>query len=144
MRQNGLNGPCKKAKAQHLRFVSSNPSEQMVLEKKYVFGRSSPIPRPEHVLESLARCEVLDVLPPWLKTKINTARAHTTKDIVWFTLKVLQPSPDFLRIGICRELMAKSAALTSYARMFHTKLEVTVEVKVRVEPQEVLQHLVNT
>eukprot|EP00971_Amphidinium_carterae_P288148 5720563-Amphidinium_carterae.1 len=46
--------------------------------------------------------------------------------------------------------MVKSAAITTYERaiqwleVFYTKLEVAVEVKVRVEPQEVLHHLVNT
>eukprot|EP00971_Amphidinium_carterae_P288149 5720563-Amphidinium_carterae.2 len=72
----------KQAKTMHLRFVASTPKEQAALKKKYVLGRASPIPRPEHALESLARCEVLDVLPPWLKRQINTAGVHTTKDIV--------------------------------------------------------------
>eukprot|EP00971_Amphidinium_carterae_P017486 344808-Amphidinium_carterae.1 len=65
----------------------------------------SPIPKPENVLESLARCEILDVLPSWLKQKIYVAGVHSTKDIVRFTLKVLQPSPDFLRLGISRDLV---------------------------------------
>eukprot|EP00971_Amphidinium_carterae_P091292 1806874-Amphidinium_carterae.3 len=124
------------AKKMHLRFVTSTPNEQAALEKKNVLGRSSPIPRPEHALESLARCEVLDILPAWLKSQANTAGVHTTKDIVW--------------IGISRDLLAKSAAITTYGRaiqwleVFYAKLEVAVEVKVRVEPQEVLHHLVNT
>eukprot|EP00971_Amphidinium_carterae_P311575 6192669-Amphidinium_carterae.2 len=69
-------------------------------EVLYVLGRSAPIPRPEHALESVARCEALDVLPEWLRRQVNIAGMHTTKDVMWYTLKVLQPSPDFLRISI--------------------------------------------
>eukprot|EP00971_Amphidinium_carterae_P338884 6476426-Amphidinium_carterae.1 len=138
------------AKRMHFRFASSTPKEQASLEKKYVLGRASPILRPEHALEILARCEVLDVLPGWLKSQINIAGIHTTRDVVWFTLKVLQPSPDFLRIGISKDLMARVAEIKTYTRaiqwleIFYTKMEVAIEAKVRVEPQEVLHHLVNT
>eukprot|EP00971_Amphidinium_carterae_P166590 3301607-Amphidinium_carterae.1 len=75
---------------------------------------------------------------------------HITRDVMWFTLKVLQTSPDFLRIGISKDLMTKASDIKTYARaiqwleIFYTKLEVAVEVKVKVEPQEVLHHLVQT
>eukprot|EP00971_Amphidinium_carterae_P247778 4920075-Amphidinium_carterae.1 len=116
----------------------------------YVLGRSAPIPRPKHALECLARCEILDALPDWLKRQVNLAGMHTTKDVMWFVLKVLQPSPDFLGIGISRDLMAKALDVKTYARaiewleIFYQKLEVAVEVKVKIEAQEVLQHLVQT
>eukprot|EP00971_Amphidinium_carterae_P166591 3301607-Amphidinium_carterae.2 len=57
-------GTVKEAKRMHFKFVSS-PREQCAIEKKYVLGRSAPVPRPEHALESVAR-EILDVLPDWL------------------------------------------------------------------------------
>eukprot|EP00971_Amphidinium_carterae_P308043 6121820-Amphidinium_carterae.1 len=108
----------------------------------YVLGRSAPIPRPEHALESLARCEILDALPDWLKRQVNLAGMHTTKGVMWFVLKVLQPSPDYLRIGISRDLMAKALDIKTYARaiewleIFYQKLEVAVEVNVKIEAQE--------
>eukprot|EP00971_Amphidinium_carterae_P050356 992087-Amphidinium_carterae.1 len=80
----------RKAKAQHREYVSSTPTQQMMLETRYVLGRMSPI-----------RWKV------WLGV-------HTTKDIMWFTLKVLQPSPDFLRIGISRNLMIRTSSITNY------------------------------
>eukprot|EP00971_Amphidinium_carterae_P193879 3846940-Amphidinium_carterae.1 len=49
----------KDAKRMHYKFVTSTPREQCAIEKKYVLGRSVPIPRPEHALESVARCESL-------------------------------------------------------------------------------------
>eukprot|EP00971_Amphidinium_carterae_P243418 4833405-Amphidinium_carterae.1 len=44
-------------------------------------------------------CEILDVLPPWLK-KIEVAGIHTAVDVIWFILKVLLPSEEFCRIGV--------------------------------------------
>eukprot|EP00971_Amphidinium_carterae_P060019 1187704-Amphidinium_carterae.1 len=89
----------KEAKKMHYKYVTSAPSEQCDIEKMYVLGRSAPIPRPEHALESqsLARCEILDALPEWLTRQVNKAGMHR-----WFVLKILQPSPDFLRIGFER------------------------------------------
>eukprot|EP00971_Amphidinium_carterae_P022527 444372-Amphidinium_carterae.1 len=69
---------------------------------------------------------------------------------MWFTLKVLQPSPDFLRIGISKDLMTKATDVRTYARaiewleIFYAKLEVAVEINVKIEAQEVLHHLVQT
>eukprot|EP00971_Amphidinium_carterae_P195945 3888465-Amphidinium_carterae.1 len=140
----------KEAKQMHYKYVKSSPNEQCDIERMYVLGRSAPIPRPEHALESLARCEILDALPEWLKKQVNNAGMHSTKYVMWFVLKVLQPSPDYLRIGISRDLMAKAQDVKTYARavewleIFYQKLEVAVEINVKIEAQEVLQHLVQT
>eukprot|EP00971_Amphidinium_carterae_P077638 1535024-Amphidinium_carterae.1 len=143
-------GTVKEAKRLHLKYVTSSPRDQCAIEKKFILGRSAPIPVAEHALESDARCEILDAIPEWLKSQINTAGMHSTKDVMWFILKVLQPSPDYLRNGISRDLMAKATKIKTYARaiqwleIFHAKLEVAIDVDVRVEPQEVLHHLVQT
>eukprot|EP00971_Amphidinium_carterae_P323840 6436002-Amphidinium_carterae.1 len=100
----------------HYKYVTSSPSEQCQIEKLYVLGRASPIPRPEHALESLARCEILDAIPAWLRRQVNNAGMHSTKYVMWFVLKILQPSPDVLRIGISRDLMAKTQDVMTYAR----------------------------
>eukprot|EP00971_Amphidinium_carterae_P300288 5966286-Amphidinium_carterae.2 len=140
----------KEAKKLHLEYVTSPPSEQVAIEKKYVLGRFSPIPRAEHALESVARCEILDAIPEWLKRQVNNAGMHSTKYVMWYVLKVLQPSPDYLRIGISTDLMTKSHDIKNYPRaiewleIFYQKLEVAVEVNVRIEAQEVLYHLVQT
>eukprot|EP00971_Amphidinium_carterae_P247516 4914725-Amphidinium_carterae.2 len=44
-------GTVKEAKRMHFKFVSSSPREQCAIEKKYVLGRSAPVPRPEHALD---------------------------------------------------------------------------------------------
>eukprot|EP00971_Amphidinium_carterae_P032260 635497-Amphidinium_carterae.1 len=62
----------KDAKRMHT-SSSHRPLENNVqspIEKKYVLGRSAPIPRPEHALESVACCKVLDVLPKWLRRQV--------------------------------------------------------------------------
>eukprot|EP00971_Amphidinium_carterae_P201305 3994668-Amphidinium_carterae.1 len=65
---------------------------------------------------------------------------HSTKYVMWFVLKILQPSPDVLRIGILRDLMAQKAQdIKTYARavewleIFYQKLEVAVEINVKIE-----------
>eukprot|EP00971_Amphidinium_carterae_P351289 6492027-Amphidinium_carterae.1 len=140
----------REAKKLHLEYVTSSASEQCAIEKKYVLGRAAPIPRAENAVDSIARCEILDVIPEWLKKQVNIAGMHSTKYIMWFVLKVLQPSPDYLRIGISKDLLIKPQEIRSYPRaiewleIFYQKLEVAVDLKVRIEAQEVLYHLVQT
>eukprot|EP00971_Amphidinium_carterae_P048815 961996-Amphidinium_carterae.2 len=61
---------------------------------------------------------------------------------MWFTLKVLQPSPDFFRIGISKDLMTKATDVRTYARaidgiewleIFYANLEVAVEINVKIK-----------
>eukprot|EP00971_Amphidinium_carterae_P082265 1626802-Amphidinium_carterae.1 len=58
-----------------------------IASQEFILGRSAPIPIAEHALESVARCEILDAIPEWLKSQINTAGMHSTKDVMWFILK---------------------------------------------------------
>eukprot|EP00971_Amphidinium_carterae_P347161 6489021-Amphidinium_carterae.1 len=137
-----------RAKVRHKDFVLTTPELQMAMEQRYVLGRASVIPRPEHTLEGLARCEVLEILPRWLKDKIDIAGVHTMFDIVWYVLKVLQPSQDFLRSGIAKDVLRRQPGLDMYEKAFwlqafHTKLVVAIDADSRVEPQEVHRLLVD-
>eukprot|EP00971_Amphidinium_carterae_P015804 312201-Amphidinium_carterae.1 len=95
---------------------------------------------PEHALEGLARCQLLDVLPGWLREKIDVAGVHSALDIVWYVLILLQPtSPDFLRIGIAKDLLRRPPVLDTFEKaldwieVFQTRLVVAIAVASRVD-----------
>eukprot|EP00971_Amphidinium_carterae_P318621 6333278-Amphidinium_carterae.2 len=74
---------------------------------------------------------------------------HTTMEIVWYVLKVLQPSPDLLRIGIAKDLLRRQQTLDTYEKaldwleIFHTKLVVVIDADSHVEQKEVHRILVD-